>query len=235
MGCLLSGRRPCDPHTTRCVVSVVQSSLQSRMQKYLWRKDLYGKSSPVGTRGVSRRYAPRSPVGTHPVLQEGGQHACRTPLDARTMTAVHAGACRDVRTRARAGANGRRGQVWCSRRLTRGGVHQRRPVEQCVGEEGHVTCGWRTDRSTGAQDVYEWERWRRGAPTRRRRQWCRGRRAAGPPGAGGGWRGKALQNDGKYDSIQSPIVWWTHVYPRGWRAARADLWGKRTRARPQTP
>ena len=36
MGCLLSGRRPCDPHTTRCVVSSVQSSLQSRMHKPLF-------------------------------------------------------------------------------------------------------------------------------------------------------------------------------------------------------
>jgi hypothetical protein len=159
------------------------------------------------------------------------------------MTAARAGACRDAGTRARAWADRHRGRVWCSRRLTRGGVHHRHAMEYSLGEDGHVTCGWSTDRNACVQHAYGWERWRSAAPAsrrlrqgtavRRRRQRRSGLRAAGPPRARVGWAGKALQNDGKYDSIQSPIVWWTHVYPRGWRAARADLWGKRTRARPQ--
>ena len=159
------------------------------------------------------------------------------------MTAAHAGACRDAGMRARACAGWRRGQVWCSRRLIRGGIHQRRTLEHCPGDEGHVTCGWSTDRSARVQHTYGCERRRRTAPARRRlhrvtaarssRQRCSGLRAAGPPCAGVECAGKALQKDGKYDSIHAPIMWWTHVYPRGWRAARADLWGKRTRARPR--
>src|SRR4029450_723922 len=156
--------------------------------------------------------APRSPVGTHPVLPEGGQHACRTPLDARTVTAAHAGTCRDARMQTRIWADGRRGQVWCSRRLARGGV----PGEHCAGEEGLVTCGWSTDRSAREPHTYGCERGRWAAPARRRRQRCRGLRAAGPPCAGVGCAGKALQNDGKCDSIQSPIVWWTHICPQIW-------------------
>jgi hypothetical protein len=159
------------------------------------------------------------------------------------MAAAHSGACRYADTRARACADWRRGQVWFSRRLTSCGVHHRRAMEHCLGEDGHVTCGWSTDRSARVQHAYGWERWRPAAPVRRRlrrataarsrRQRRSGLRAAGPHRAGVGCAGKALQKNGKYDSIHSPIVWWTHVYPRGWRAARADLWGKRTRARPQ--
>ena len=159
------------------------------------------------------------------------------------MTAAHAGACGDASTRAQACTDRRRGQVWCSRRLTRGGVHHRHAMEDGLGEDGHVTCGWSADWGVCVPHASGWERWRSAAPARRRlrrataarsrRQRHSGLRAAGPPRAGVGCAGKALQNDGKYDSIQSPIVWWTHIYPRGWRAARADLWGKRTRARPQ--
>ena len=161
------------------------------------------------------------------------------------MTAAHAGACRDAGTRARACAGWRRGQVWCSRRLTRGGVHQRRTVEHCPGDEGHVTCGWSTDRSARVQHAYGWECWRRAAPARHRlrrvtaarssRQRCRGLRAAGPPCAGMGCAGKALQNDGKYDSIPSPIVWWTHVCLQVWTGRHAQSPAKENRARARPP
>jgi len=57
------------------------------------------------------------------VLQEGGQQAHRTPLSARTMTAAHAGTCRDAGMRAWACAAWQRGEGWGSRRRTRGGVH----------------------------------------------------------------------------------------------------------------
>src|SRR5262245_60360984 len=73
---LLSCRRPCTPQTIRCVVSSLQSSLQSGMHKLLWKRDLERNSSPVGTRGVSRRYAPRSPVGTRGVSR---RYAGRLP------------------------------------------------------------------------------------------------------------------------------------------------------------
>ena len=157
------------------------------------------------------------------------------------MTAVHAGTYRDAGMRARTCADGRRGQVWCSRRLTRGGVHHRHAREHCLREDGHVRCGWSTDRGARVQHAYGWERWRRATPRAAPPRLAAGQRqraglrTAGPAHAGGGCRGKALQKDGKYDSIHSPIVWWTHLYPRGWRAARADLWGKRTRVRPQDP
>ena len=130
------------------------------------------------------------------------------------MTAVHSGICRDAGMRARACADRRRRQIWCFRRLTGCGVHTWHAMEYGLGEDGHVTCGWSTNRSACVQHAHGWERLRRAAPARRRRQRCRGLRAAGSPCAGGGYAGKALQKDGKYDSIQSPIVWWTHVCPQ---------------------
>jgi hypothetical protein len=108
-------------------------------------------------------------------------------------------------------------------------------VEHCPGETGHVTCGWSTDRSACVQDAYGWEHLRRATLARRRRLRCRGQRAAGPPGAGVGRRGKALQNDGKYDSIQSPIVWWTHVCPPIWTGRHAQSPAKENRARARPP
>jgi hypothetical protein len=161
------------------------------------------------------------------------------------MTAAHAGAGRDAGTRARACADWRRGQVWFSRRLTSCGVHHRRTVEHCPGEDGHVTCGWSTDRSACVRHAYGWERWRPAAPARRRlrrataarsrRQRRSGPRAADPPRAGVGWAGKALQKDGKYDSIHSPIVWWTHVCPQVWTGRHAQSPAKENRARARPP
>ena len=99
------------------------------------------------------------------------------------------------------GASRRRGQVWFSRRLTRCGVHPRRAMEHCLGDDGHVTCGWSTDVGARVQHTRGRERCS---------QWL-----ASPRRAGVRWAGKALQNDHKYASIHSPIVWWTHVCPQG--------------------
>jgi hypothetical protein len=205
----------------------------------------YAPPSPVGTQGVSRRYAPQSPVGTHPVLQEGGQHAGRIPLDARTMTAAHAEICRDAGMRARTCADGRRGQVWCSRRLTRGGGHHRHAREHCLREDGHVMGGWSTDWGARVQHAYGWERWRRATPARHRlrrvtatrssRQRHCGPRATGPHRVGGEYAGKALQKDGKYDSIHAPIVWQTHVCPQIWTGRHAHSPAKENRARARPP
>jgi hypothetical protein len=147
------------------------------------------------------------------------------------MTAAHMGICRDAGMQTRAWADGRRGQVWCSRRRTRGGVL----VEHCAGDEGRVTCGWSTDRNVREPHTYGCERGRWAAPARRRRQRCRGLRAAGPPCAGVGCAGKALQNDGKCDSIQSPIVWWTYVCPQLWTGRHAPSPAKENRARARPP
>jgi len=112
--------------------------------------------------------------------------------------------------------------LWCRRR-----ARTMRSVRRC---RGRWQVAWRARRRQGGTAKFS-TREATTPPCREPRR-C-GAHAADPRRTGVGCAGKALQNDTKCASIHSPIVRWTYVDPRGSGAARADLWGKRTRARPQ--